>query len=259
MNWKLLVKICLKIFITCAVLVLIGLWLRMRVGKEYFLADAANFGWIIGVIGTIYTLITAFVLFGVWNQYNTLQELIAKEARILAGLWNYTDYFNDSKLDKQMRESLVSYINKALEVEIKRLAGDQQVVTYSAELITINQVVDAVKFNDGRDGTIYSVVIELYKNLVDVRVQKNEAGITRLPLSIKALFIVLSLLLVFCVLILGFTNELMYIFSLLFVAIIVSLTYEVVQDMDNPFGGLFQLKQGTLEETKEYISRSQHH
>lgn len=258
MNFKPLVKISLKIFISVLVVVGLGLWLRTTIGKEYFLADAGNLGWIIGVIGTIYTLIAAFVLFGVWNQYNALDELIIKEARVLAGLWNYTDYFNDRKLDKQMKTNLLSYIDKAVQKEISCLAANQPVKNYSPELIDINQTIDAIKFNDGRDATVYPVMIELYKNLVEVRQERNSAGVTRLPFSMKILFIVLSLLLIFCALILGFNNNLMYIFSLAFTVTAVDLIYEVIQDMDNPFGGLFELKPTAFEETKEYISRTKH-
>ena len=258
MNFKSLVKMSLKIILFSGVVIACGCWLRAAVGKEYFLADAANLGWIIGVIGTIYTLIAAFVLFGVWNQYNALDDLIAREARLLAELWNYTDYFNDPRLDKQMKASLLAYIDAVQKEEVGILAKNMPVENYSQELIAINEVIDKIKFDDDRDATIFPVMIALYRDLFEVRHQRNTAGVTRLPISVKVLFIVLSVALIFNSIILGFVNGLMYIFGLAFVVVVVALTYEVVQDMDNPFGGLFELKPTAFEEAKKYIKETKH-
>ena len=226
--------------------------------KEIFLADSANFGWVFGIIGTAYTLIAAFVLFGVWNQYSALSSLMARESWLLGSIWNFVDYFNDKKLTQNMKTVILSYVNKTIDDEVNQLAQEKELETYSKEYVAIGKVIDGIEFNDGRDSVIYPAMIEGYRDLLDVRQQRNEAGMTRLSLSMRILFMIFSLLLAGSSLIAGFVYTVMYFFGVGFIGAVVSLTYIVVMDMDNPFGGLFELKPTSFYQTKKYIEEAEH-
>ena len=231
---------------------------RSFLGNDIFLADSANFGWVFGIIGTAYTLIAAFVLFGVWNQYGALSALLARESWLLSSLWNLTDYFNDKKLSQDMRRVLLAYVNKTITEEIGSMAREEEVEIYSAEYRAIGEIIDGIEFNDGRDGVVYPAVIQAYRDFLDIRQQRNEAGVTRLSMSMKVLFIVFSSLLAGAVLILGFVNTSMYLLAVGFISMIVILTYIVVMDMDNAFGGLFELKPTSFYQARKYIESFKH-
>ncbi len=251
-------KLFTKFIVLELLLLVMAYGIRSFFGKDIFLTDSANFGWVFGIIGTAYTLIAAFVLFGVWNQYNALSGLMARESWLLGSIWNFTDYFNDKKLSQNMRSVLLAYINKAIDDEIGFLANEKEIETYSEEYKAIGKVIDAIEFNDGRDSVIYPIVIQSYRDLLDVRQQRNEAGVTRLSASMKVLFMVFSLLLASSSLIAGFIHTVMYLFGVGFIGAIVILTYIVVTDMDNPFGGLFELKPVSFYQTKKYIEENIH-
>ncbi|KKS08252.1 MAG: hypothetical protein A2418_02710 [Candidatus Brennerbacteria bacterium RIFOXYC1_FULL_41_11] len=251
-------KLFLKFAFLELLLLTVAYSVRTYFGKEIFLADSANFGWVFGIIGTAYTLIAAFVLFGVWNQYSALSSLIARESWLLGSIWNFTDYFNDKKLTQNMKSVLLSYINQTVDKEVDLLAREQEVETYSKEYIAIGKVIDGIEFNDGRDAVIYPVMIQGYRDLLDVRQQRNEAGTTRLSFSMRILFMIFSLLLATSSLIAGFVYTIMYMFGAGFIGAVVILTYIVVADMDNPFGGLFELKPVSFFQTKKYIEGSSH-
>ena len=89
-----------NIILPSATLVIIAWFLRTFIGVDYFLKDSANFGWFLGVIGTIYTLITAFIIVQVWGQFNGLSTLLGKEAKCICSLWNFTDYLNDNQASR---------------------------------------------------------------------------------------------------------------------------------------------------------------
>lgn len=245
------------LILECAFLVFAYI-VRTAVGADYFLSDAANWGWVFGAIGTVYTLIAAFVLFGVWNQYNGLSALMARESWLLASLWNFTDYFNDEKLSNGMRAVLLAYISKTTEQEVAMLAQSREVETYSREYKDIGKQIDIIAFDDSRDSVVYPLMIQGYRDLLDVRQSRNEAGITRLSESMKILFVIFSILLASSILLLGFAHLAMYLASVAFVGAIVILTYTVVIDMDNPFGGLFELQPSAFHQAKEYIAKTEH-
>ena len=251
-------KLLFKFLILEGAFLALAYVLRIMVGSGYFLSDAANWGWVFGVIGTVYTLIAAFVLFGVWNQYNALSALMAREAWLLASLWNFTDYFNDEKLSNGMRAVLLAYIRAATDTEVAMLAENKEVETYSREYKDIGAQIDEITFDDGRDSVVYPLMIQGYRDLLDVRQSRNEAGVTRLSESMKILFTVFSLLLAGSILLLGFSHMAMYLVSVAFIGAVVILTYMVVADMDNPFGGLFELQPIAFHQAKEYIAKTEH-
>lgn len=251
-------KFLVRFIILDLIFLVIAYAVRTVIGGDYFLADAANWGWVFGSIGTVYTLIAAFVLFGVWNQYNALSSLMARESWLLASLWNFTDYFNDEKLSSGMRNVLLAYIRAVTEGEVTMLAHNKEVKTYSREYKDIGIQIDHIEFNDGRDGVVYPLMIQGYRDLLDVRQSRNEAGITRLSESMKILFVVFSILLAGSILFLGFVHMAMYLTSVAFVGAVVILTYTVVMDMDNPFGGLFELQPVAFHQAKEYITSTEH-
>ncbi len=251
-------KLLLKFLILEGAFLALAYALRITVGSEYFLSDAANWGWVFGVIGTVYTLIAAFVLFGVWNQYNALSSLMARESWLLSSLWNFTDYFNDNGLSKNMRAVLLAYIHATVNNEIVMLAQGKEVETYSREYKDIGTQIDGIVFDDGRDSAVYPLMVQGYRDLLDVRQSRNEAGVTRLSESMKIIFIVFSVLLAWSILMLGFAHMAMYMTSIAFVGAIVILTYMVVSDMDNPFGGLFELQPTAFHQAKEYIAKTEH-
>lgn len=251
-------KLLVKFLILEIAFLIAAFFVRSYWGKDIFLADSANFGWVFGIIGTAYTLIAAFVLFGVWNQYNALSVLMARESWLLSSLWNVTDYFNDEKLSQLMQKALLAYLAKTVDEEIGLLAREQEVQTYSREYTNIGSVIDGIVFNDERDGAIYPLIIQGYRDLLDVRQQRNEAGVTRLTISMKSLFVVFSLLLALSAVIAGFANTGMYLTGVGFIGAIVILTYLVVADMDNPFGGLFAMEPHSFQQAQDYIERTGH-
>lgn len=258
MNTRELLRTVIEVFFLLAAIVGVGLFLRSSIGEKFFLEDAANFGWVFGVVGAIYTLVAAFVIFGVWSQFNELSNLITKESRLLVALWDLVDYFNDQELDATAKRSLLGYIDGVVEDEVGLMAQNQRINTYSEKFIAIRQAIDQIRFDDARDCAVFSLVAGLYRDLLEVRDQRTEAGVIRLPLSLKLLFLTLSILLVLSFLILGFVHVEFYLLSLIFGSSFVIFIYEVIKDLDNPFGGVFQLEYTPLQDAREYIEKTEH-
>ena len=91
---KLLKSVLLPLIISITLATIFGILLQSTVGKEYFLEDIGGIGWLLGVVGTIYTLVAAFTMVEVWNQFNNTSSLISREAKTIVSIWNYTDYLN---------------------------------------------------------------------------------------------------------------------------------------------------------------------
>ena len=75
----------------------LALFVRSYAGASTLLTDINGVGWLVGVLGTIYTCVAAFTVVEVWSQFNGVTALIAKEAKAVTSIWNYVDYLNHTR------------------------------------------------------------------------------------------------------------------------------------------------------------------
>lgn len=82
---------------------------------QTYLSDIGGIQSFLGVFGTLYGIMAAFVVFEVWNEYNSSQSLIEREAVGLEKLYHLTLYFRDNKLKEKMKKVIVKYVQLTVE------------------------------------------------------------------------------------------------------------------------------------------------
>ncbi len=53
---------------------------------------------VVGTYGTMYALITAFILVNAWNHFNEIKSTYAAETEALMHLWNFVDFLDDETM-----------------------------------------------------------------------------------------------------------------------------------------------------------------
>lgn len=250
--------IIFPILLSITLATVFGVLLQSIVGKEYFLADIGGIGWLLGVVGTIYTLVAAFTMVEVWSQFNSTSNLISREAKVLISLWNYANYLNDTKLDQQLRHALLSYIDVTMQHEHRDATLGVRSRQSSPAFLGILQAIDHVKFNDSRDASIFPLLTQSCEELATIRSDRIEASVTRLPSMIKVFFIALSIMLMISYILVGYVHLPLYLIHTISGATIISLTYKIILDLDNPFDGYWNLDYSALTQAKDHISLNRH-
>ncbi len=100
---------------------------------------------VIGVWGTTYALITAFVLITVWTHFNDTDKAISNETKALIALWNNTDYLEDDVVSAEMNKALLEYSNMVVNDEISEHRRMNTVEFPKTEFIQIMKVIDKVE------------------------------------------------------------------------------------------------------------------
>ena len=257
MNQSVLIRHITYIILATLVILLIGYGVREQM-NVVLLADEASVGWFWGVFGTLYALVTAFVMVAVWEQYNGLEEAIGNEAKNLSSLWNYTDYLNDIGISQKMSAALIRYIDVTKHAEFPALANGQRVAHPSPEIIEIMQVIDGVTFDDDRDSVAFSALTSAYDELATSRSTRLEHSVTRIPPLLRAFFAVVSLVFVLGYIIHGYNSALLYYSTLGALGITVSFAYLLIADMDNPFRGAWNISFDAFDNAATYISERSH-
>ncbi|PIR99157.1 hypothetical protein COT87_01000 [Candidatus Collierbacteria bacterium CG10_big_fil_rev_8_21_14_0_10_44_9] len=235
----------------------LALFVRSYAGASTLLTDINGVGWLVGVLGTIYTFVAAFTVVEVWSQFNGVTALIAKEAKAVTSIWNYVDYLNDTKVDKKMQKVLVAYLLQAEGEKVDAASGVRSPHP-SIELMQIFHVMDTIRFDDKRDVTVFPLLVAAYEELSSVRSERIGAGTARIPSPLRIFFTILSVLLLSTFILLGFVSTSLYIYNIALVTIIISYAHTLILDLDNPFVGIWNVDYTAFVQTKKYILETRH-
>lgn len=248
----------MKLLIVALVTVIWGLFIRWNLGSEYFITDVNGIGWFQGVVGTVYTLFAAFIIVEVWGQYSTVSNLVAKEAKTIATIWNLANYLDDSKLDERLKVVLIKYCGVVIKNESVEAASMIRSIHPSKELTEIHLVLDGVEFNDKRDMAVFPLLVQAFEELSNVRSERIEAGVTRLPGLLKKFFAFLSILLLVSFSFIGFVSIYLYLFTLVTGGVVVAFAFFIASDLDNPFDGVWNVGFEAIEQAQKYVENFGH-
>ena len=115
-------------------------------------------GYIINVMGTIYAVILAFVVFVVWNQYQMANAAVVAEANSLGDLSRMTRRLPEP-LQTQLRGALVNYLEAVIHSEwpaMGRQSESQEAWSAMQKLWEIYRSVSSEGFTLGICGDILS-------------------------------------------------------------------------------------------------------
>jgi hypothetical protein len=214
-------------------------------------------GYIIGVMGTIYAVILAFVVFAVWNQYQIASTAVVAEANSLGDLSRMTKKLPDP-LQSQFRGALVNYLKAVIHNEWPAMGSqNDSPEAWSAmqRLWDIYRHADMPRYELGQ--AFYSQSLQQMNNLSDSRRTRLFASRGKVPTLMWVLLWLEGAI------ILGFT----YFFGIRSIrsqcimtiafALVVSLNLLLISELDQPFNGFAQIAPTPLEEELARITSGQ--
>jgi len=216
-------------------------------------------GYIIGVMGTIYAVILAFVVFVVWNQYQMAKSAVVAEANGLGDLSRMTRRLPEP-LQTQLRGALVKYLEAVIHSEwpaMGRQSESQEAWSALQKLWAIYRSADIDIRRDERVQIFYAESLQQLNNLSDGRRTRLFCSHGKVPTLMWILLWLEGSI------ILGFT----YFFGIQSIrsqclmtiafALVVSLNLFLILELDRPFSGLAQISSTPLEQELARITFGQ--
>lgn len=235
------------------VCVLLALFLRSSLGLSNYLSDVGGLGAFVTVFGTLYGIMAAFVVFEVWNQYNETSALIDEEASGLERMYRLVLYFNDKLVEKAMKKAIFDYAHIVIEGKFSKIGYGIRNPKTGKAFREIFKVIRSIKFDDSRDSTVFPLIVEHSGKLNEVRVKRINQSLARLPIILKLFFFSSSVFVLITFLIMPFSLAWFHAFVVGVIAFLVALTIQLVQDLDNPFVGHFNLTPEPFERALNHI------
>jgi hypothetical protein len=234
-------RVILRSFLFGALAATASYFIRVFFHTDLYLADVSGLSAFLSVFGTLYGILTAFVVFEVWSQYNHVSELIDKEGQGLERLYRLTLYFRDEGLTARMKTAVTHYANLVIEGNFKTLGEGGRNAANGVAFRQIFDIIRDIKFDDDHDSLVFEQILEHYGNLGQIRTERRNESLTRLPVILKSFIYLSSFFALVTFLFMPFAQPFYGILSVLTIAFLQAMIFQMIEDLDNPFVGHWRL------------------
>ena len=247
-----ILRIGAPLVISALLIAFVGLMLRSHLRYEGIETDLSSWGSFFNVFGVIFAIVAGFLLVTVLNRYSNLNQTIEDELNAVESVRDFLVYLDD----RQQIE--IDKIKRALEIYVKSVAntewGEMSAPAIpmnsdtSEELYEVMRSGKRIKVNEERDNIVLSALIETISEITKLRTRRIALANERLPPRLRALMLFMSTTLVGAFVFLGVQGIFAHIYMLVTLSVSIHLLYMVIEDLDHPFYGVWNIRRGPLDE-----------
>lgn len=199
----------------------------------------------LATVGTLYSVLVAFVVIAVWSRFNETDGAVKTEARELRDLWRYVGYSTDPERVLAARAAIERYRDEVISSEWSAMEKSLPVTAVAdEEFIEMARAVENLAARSADDLQVRSDAIRLLGAIKDARGERLHSGAQRLPYPLRLLLYLVTLSLLIGVLLLPFQSVITSSIVVGLIVLIELLVLEVIDDIDNPFGGIWSVTTG---------------
>ena len=191
------------------------------------------------VIGSLYGIIVAFLMFVVWDQYNHVQIGLDKEASALEDLCRVAEFLSDRDSAIRIRFMLRQYIKDTVSDEPQRLALAEHSVVAQERFTALAQAVRSAAITTEKDAVVFDELLRALARVIEARDERLTVSTARIPGTLWNLVLFASVILFGGFLALGLHSRLLAVLAVGASAGTLTFLLSVLKDMDNPFAGVW--------------------
>jgi len=240
MNWT---AISSQLFARAALLVvaICGYWLlRGTPFSEITERDAEGLNTLILLLGSIYAVMYAFVIYVIWGQFTDVEKFVMRECYSLDELLRFSHYVNADST-RAIRRSLIEYSKAVIRSEWRALGKREKDQTTENHFINLMTAVIKTVPANPEEATIQQRLIDIAREAGEHRDERITKSLTRIPPTLMGFVNALSLALLALVFVYPFHNSFAGAACFVLVAAVLSLANIVMTDLDNPFNGIYNV------------------
>jgi len=247
--------VIIKSLISTLIILLVTLIVGESYGLKDLLTDVGGLGAFVTVFGTLYGIMTAFVVFEVWGQYNKTSDLVSQEAQGLERLYRLSIYFRDENLASRIKEAITSYSNAIITGKFHNLGSGQRNKESGMIFRRISEIIRGITFDDDHDHVVFDHMVSHYGQLSKIRTERITQSLIRLPTLLKFFLYLSSFSTIVTFIIMPFANTYFSLFTAGIIGFVISMVLQLVEDLDNPFIGHWNITPEPFERALEHIEQ----
>jgi hypothetical protein len=245
-------KIGGPLVISAILITFVGLMLRSHLRYEGIVTDLSSWSSFFTVFGVIFAIVAGFLLLTVLNRYSDLNQTIEDELNAVESVRDFLVYLDDRRqieIDK-IKRALATYVKSVADTEWAEMSAPRVPMNAdtSDELYAVMRSGKRIKVNEERDSIVLSALIETISEITKLRTRRIALANERLPPRLRALMLFMSITLVGAFVVLGVQGVFAHVYMLVTLTVSIHLLYMVIEDLDHPFYGVWNISRGPLDE-----------
>jgi hypothetical protein len=240
MNWQELSRRAFRFVAMLAAAALVY-WLLRSTGLYAFTArEAEGLNTLILLIGNIYAVVFAFVIFVIWGQFTDVENFIMRESSSLRDLLRFSEYLNPDAA-RTTRRAVIDYVRRALKPEWEALGErrrDKQTEKSFSELV---DTVVAIVPSTPSEEVMHERLIDMARRTSEHRDDRIAKSLTQIPPTLIRLVDTMASALLLLVFLYPFRHWLAGLACFGLLALVLFLANLVMRDTDNPFNGIWNV------------------
>lgn len=245
--------VVIKSFIITILTVVASYIIRVSFNTQNFLVDVGGLSAFATIFGTLYGIMTAFIIFEVWGQWNKISMLIDQEATGLERMFRLCLYLNDARVEKHMKKAIFDYASMIVKGKFSRLGNGIRNPKTGIVFREIFKVLRSIQFDDSKDPAIFPLIVEQGGKLQETRTNRINQSLTRLPVILNSFFYISSAIVAVTFIVMPFAQFFYQILAVGSISYLIAFAAQLIKDLDNPFIGHFRLTPEPFERTLKHI------
>jgi len=234
MNWTALSRHAFRLVAGLGAALAASVVLRQADFERFTAPDVEGLNTLISLIGSIYAVVFAFVIFVIWGQFTAVEEATLGECSLLNELLRFSQYL-DPDAGRMIRRSLTEYAKRAGNYEWHALGeGRKDPATEKSFAALIASVMKS-------DQDAHQRLIDITRKLAEQRDQRIAKSLTRIPPTLLMLVRTMVVAILLLVFIYPFHSWMLGAACFSIVVVILFFSNLVMTDTDNPFDGVFNV------------------
>ncbi len=231
------------IIIACIAGALLFLFIVSRTYAAHARKESNDFtGAVVAVIGTTYAVILAFMLSGVWNQYQQAQSNEEQEANALMNVWRIARQLQGPSA-QEAQELCLKYADNAIHKEWPALLASEALPPDNEDIINqLWKLAGQIQAHSGNDTIAAYQMMEELRMLTEYRrirvMQSREA----LPIILWAVLIAGGTITIAAACFFGVPSFRFHLLQVAVLTFLISLVLVAIADIDQPYQGGLTVK-----------------
>ena len=202
--------------------------------------EAEGINTLILLIGSIYAVIFAFVIYVIWGQFTDVENFMMRECKSLNELLRFSA-FPAPDAARSIRRAIGDYLQLVVKSEWPALAERRRdKISEHAFSTLLNTVLQAAPISPDQN-LVYQRLIDIAREAGEHRDERITKSLTQIPATLIHLVHTMAIALLLLVFFYPFHNWAAGMCCFLIVGIILYLANLVMADMDNPFKGVYNV------------------